>query len=107
VWVSALTLPNLLARLQTAASPYAVPLDTVTPEQQMPKQNEENGRQVLAELTDRQREVAQLVASGANNKEIARTLNITERTVKAHLTEVFDRLKISDRLQLAVRLNRN
>ena len=107
VWVSAMTLPNLLARLQTVAKQDTVPLVVVDREQGAPTPNEENVRHALAELTDRQRAVARLVANGSNNKEIARALNITERTVKAHLTEVFERLKISDRLQLAVRLNRN
>jgi len=53
-------------------------------------------------LTTRERQVASLVAHGSSNKEIALMLNITERTVKAHLTSVFFKLKISDRLRLAL-----
>lgn len=58
----------------------------------------------LADLTRREREIAALVASGENNKQIARRLAITERTVKAHLTETFRKLGIPDRLKLALLL---
>jgi len=60
----------------------------------------------LEKLTPREHQVATLIAEGACNKEIARQLNITERTVKAHLSELFRDLQVSDRLQLAVLLNR-
>lgn len=55
-----------------------------------------------AALTGREREVARAVASGASNKEIARRLDITERTVKAHVGAILDKLSVRDRLQLAV-----
>lgn len=60
---------------------------------------------LLAQLTHREREVAVEVAKGLSNKEVARVLNITERTVKAHLAAVFERLAAKDRLQLALMLN--
>lgn len=53
-------------------------------------------------LAPRERQIALLVGSGANNKEIATRLNITEATVKAHLTSVFRKLNVSDRLRLAL-----
>ncbi|MDO8844895.1 response regulator transcription factor [Methylicorpusculum sp.] len=53
-------------------------------------------------LTAREMEVAQLIAKGENNKRIAAMLNISERTVKAHLTSIFSKLKILDRLHLAL-----
>ncbi len=56
----------------------------------------------LATLSPREREVAQQVGSGASNKEIARALDITERTVKAHLSAIFLKLGLRDRLQLAL-----
>lgn len=56
----------------------------------------------LATLTPREREISTLIGQGANNKIIARKLNITERTVKAHLSEIFRKLSIPDRLQLAL-----
>ncbi len=51
-------------------------------------------------LSNREREVAMQVYKGASNKEISSTLNITERTVKAHLSSIFQKLEIRDRLQL-------
>jgi len=45
------------------------------------------------------------VAHGASNREIAVALEITERTVKAHLSAIFDKLGVRDRVQLALRMN--
>jgi DNA-binding NarL/FixJ family response regulator len=59
----------------------------------------------LDQLSPREREVAQIVAAGATNKEVARQLDITERTVKAHLSSIFETLRVRDRLQLAILLN--
>jgi DNA-binding NarL/FixJ family response regulator len=59
----------------------------------------------LHQLTPREQEVATLVGSGANNKQIARTLDISDRTVKAHLTTIFQKLSIADRLHLALYVN--
>ena len=56
----------------------------------------------LQSLTNRQRIVAKLISSGASNKEIGNRLNISERTVKAHLTEAFRTVGVSDRLNLAL-----
>ena len=61
---------------------------------------------LLGRLTSREKEVAIEAAKGLSNKEIARALNITERTVKAHLAKSFERLGVKDRLQLALMLNR-
>jgi DNA-binding NarL/FixJ family response regulator len=55
-----------------------------------------------ASLTPREREVLALVRSGLANKQIARRLGISERTVKAHLTSVFGRLGVQDRTQAAL-----
>ncbi|MEQ9463808.1 MAG: response regulator transcription factor [Haliea sp.] len=56
----------------------------------------------LAALTAREREVAAQVAQGASNSEIAAALGITGRTVKAHLSAVFAKLGVRDRVQLAL-----
>jgi DNA-binding NarL/FixJ family response regulator len=56
-------------------------------------------------LTPRERQVGELITRGASNKEIAHQLNITERTVKAHLSEMFRDLQVTDRLQLALTLS--
>ncbi|SEF79470.1 two component transcriptional regulator, LuxR family [Nitrosospira multiformis ATCC 25196] len=58
--------------------------------------------ELLANLTQREYEIATLVGNGESNKQIVRRLDITERTVKAHLTEVFRKLDIADRLKLAL-----
>lgn len=54
------------------------------------------------QLSAREEEVLRLVASGLANKQIARRLAISERTVKAHLTNVFAQLGVSDRTQAAL-----
>jgi two-component system NarL family response regulator len=59
----------------------------------------------LGPLTRRERDIAGLVASGAANKEIASRLAVTERTVKAHLTAIFRKLGLTDRLRLALYVN--
>lgn len=56
-------------------------------------------------LSERELAVARLVAQGASNKEVARRLDIVERTVKAHLTAIFEKLQVRDRLQLSLRIN--
>jgi two-component system nitrate/nitrite response regulator NarL len=56
-------------------------------------------------LTPREREIVQLLGNGASNKEIASALNVTEKTVKAHMTSIFRKLGISDRLHLALFVN--
>ena len=55
-------------------------------------------------LTRREREVARAVTTGASNKEIARQLGMTERTVKMHLGSVFKKLEVNDRMQLVLYL---
>lgn len=58
----------------------------------------------LDQLSPREREVVLAVARGATNKEAARGLGITERTVKAHLGAAFEKLGVRDRLQLVIAL---
>jgi DNA-binding NarL/FixJ family response regulator len=53
-------------------------------------------------LTEREREVLVLVAEGLSNKLIARRLGISERTVKGHLTNIFETLGVTDRTQAAL-----
>lgn len=53
-------------------------------------------------LTGREIQVAELIGKGLNNKLVAREMSITERTVKAHLTSIFNKLGIKDRLMLAL-----
>jgi DNA-binding NarL/FixJ family response regulator len=53
-------------------------------------------------LTKRELEVLIQVASGMFNKEIATSLNISERTVKNHISNIFKKIDVSDRTQAAV-----
>jgi two-component system, NarL family, nitrate/nitrite response regulator NarL len=55
-----------------------------------------------AQLSQREREIIVLIAQGYKNKEIAEKMFITEQTVKNHLHNVFDKLGVSDRLELAL-----
>ena len=56
----------------------------------------------LEGLTPRERAIVAELGAGASNKEIAQKFDVTERTVKAHLTAVFRKLGISGRLQVAL-----
>lgn len=58
------------------------------------------------ELSVREKSVADYVALGYSNKRIAQELDITERTVKAHLTAIFKKLNVRDRLSLALMIQR-
>jgi len=57
---------------------------------------------LLSTLSTREHEVAKMIRSGDNNKTIASLLFISERTVKAHLTSIFKKLNVPDRLHLAL-----
>jgi two-component system, NarL family, nitrate/nitrite response regulator NarL len=56
-------------------------------------------------LTSRELEIAKLVNQAFSNKEIARLLNIAEGTVKAHLTVIFRKLRVADRVALVLLMN--
>ena len=56
-------------------------------------------------LSAREEQVARAVAAGLSNKEVASRLDISERTVKAHLGAAFEKLGLRDRLQLALYLS--
>lgn len=62
---------------------------------------ERKGRE-RSPLSQREREIVALVAQGFKNKEIAEKIFISEQTVKNHLHNIFDKLGVSDRLELAL-----
>jgi DNA-binding NarL/FixJ family response regulator len=64
-------------------------------------------RKVADDLTPREREVLAALCSGLANKQIARRLGISEKTVKSHLTRVFSRIGVQDRTQAALWAERN
>jgi DNA-binding NarL/FixJ family response regulator len=67
-------------------------------------QDYETNKKLVATLSSRELDVAKLIRSGKSNKRIASTLFISERTVKAHLTSIFRKMQVSDRLHLAISL---
>jgi DNA-binding NarL/FixJ family response regulator len=58
--------------------------------------------QRLAALTDREREVATAIGSGASNAEVAASLYMSEATVKAHVSRLFAKLDVTNRVQIAI-----
>ena len=63
---------------------------------------EESFNHTLENLTSREKEILKLIAKGLLNKEIANELNITERTVKNHISNIFKKINVYDRTQAAV-----
>jgi len=63
-----------------------------------------NGR---GDLSDREKEVAELIANGRSNKEISHRLEISEPTVKKHVGHILTKLKLQDRLQIGLYVARN
>ena len=59
----------------------------------------------LESLTPREHEIAEVVAQGQSNLEVAYNLNISERTVKAHLSSIYAKTGTGNRLNLALLLN--
>ncbi|MDJ0675760.1 MAG: response regulator transcription factor [Calothrix sp. MO_167.B42] len=81
--------PGLIEKVITHVSGISPAKNTIMPPE-------------LAELTPREKEVLHLIAKGANNKEIAKSLFIAERTVKNHVTSILTRLNLRDRTQAAI-----
>jgi DNA-binding NarL/FixJ family response regulator len=72
-----------------------------------PAERRGSGRRTLDLLTDRQREVAELVAQGLSNDEIAARLFLSLATIKSHLTASMRRLEVRTRTQLAILVSRD
>ncbi|GAA6621865.1 response regulator [Scytonema sp. NUACC26] len=84
--------PGLLEKLVTQSPDSASKRSETTPT-------------VLAELTARERDVLRLIGRGATNREIAQQLIISEGTVKTYVTNLFNRLNLKNRSQLAIYAN--
>ncbi len=84
--------PGLLEKLVTQAPSSASKRSETTPT-------------ILAELTARERDVLRLIGKGATNREIAQQLIISEGTVKTYVTNLFNRLNLKNRSQLAIYAN--
>ncbi len=91
IWLGADLMQALIASTQK--------VDAENKEAQAKTLNQETLQQ---KLSRREFEVAKLIALGDSNKVIARKLNIAERTVKAHVSTIFTKLEVNDRLKLAL-----
>ncbi len=67
-----------------------------TPHQDVP-------REAFPELTDREREILELIARHETNPEIARCLHLSQKTVRNHVSNIFTKLQVADRAQAIVR----
>jgi DNA-binding NarL/FixJ family response regulator len=79
----------------------AVMRQFATPGDMSPAPQGGKGRE-RSPLSQREREIVTLVAQGYKNKEMAEKMFISEQTVKNHLHNIFDKLGVSDRLELAL-----
>lgn len=73
----------------------------------LPRTDSEGDRAGIALLTDRETQILVRIAGGMLNKEIADSLNISERTVKNHISSIFRKINVWDRTQAAVFAIRN
>ena len=96
--------PEELERAVRAAARGDAPLDPKAARALLSARTE---RSPADELSERERQVLAMVAEGLPNKLIARRLEISEKTVKAHLTSVFRRIGVTDRTQAALWAERN
>lgn len=92
--------PDELLEAIRAAHDGGSPLDPKAARVLLDRQRSSPGSP--AKMSDREVEVLRLVAAGMANKHIARELGIAERTVKAHLTSIFQRIGVTDRTQAAL-----
>ena len=107
-YCSALTLPAVLRQVASVVEHGGL---WVGPQlmrrlmQGMASRKSADQKPTLETLSQRERQVAEAVARGSTNKEIARVMDITERTVKAHLSSAFEKLGVRDRMQLSLIVN--
>ena len=66
------------------------------------KKRLKNGNKFYDDLTDREKEILRLIALGGTNKEIAQKLVISEKTVKNHISSIFQALHVTNRTQAAI-----
>lgn len=59
--------------------------------------------QSFSELTQREREILEAIAKGLNNAQIAENLSISQKTVRNHVSNIFNKLQVTDRVQAALR----
>jgi DNA-binding NarL/FixJ family response regulator len=94
--------PEAIHRAIGAAARGEAPLDPKAAAELLKSRSQGAGPSPSVELTAREREVLALVIAGDANKQIARKLGISEKTVKGHLTNLFQRIGVQDRTQAAL-----
>jgi DNA-binding NarL/FixJ family response regulator len=99
--------PEEIIRGVRAAARGESPLAPRAAHELIVERTEGQGRGADPDLSAREREVLALVAEGLPNKLIARRLEISEKTVKAHLTSVFAQIGVTDRTQAALWAHRH
>lgn len=90
VWVTRSLLPRLVTELRRYASAQRAAAEKSPVHEK------------LSSLTPREKEIVRLIVSGATNKQVAAELDISERTVKGHLSNIFQKLGVTDRLKLVL-----
>jgi DNA-binding NarL/FixJ family response regulator len=90
----------LSAVQQVARGEWLVPPELVGPTPQSPARDERVA--LLGRITEREREVLTLVAAGTDNLQISARLGITERTVKAHVSNLYRKLGVQNRVEMAM-----
>ena len=73
---------------------------------QTPTSESEPANEAIKSLTKRELEILRLVAEGLTNEEIGKRIFISEKTVKTHLTNIFDKLKVNNRFKAALMIMR-
>src|SRR5215471_2402432 len=93
IWLDSHTTAAVIRQFVANEEPAAPPIQQQAP----PPRDRER-----SPLSQREREIVALVAQGFKNKEMAEKMFISEQTVKNHLHNIFDKLGVSDRLELAL-----
>jgi two-component system, NarL family, nitrate/nitrite response regulator NarL len=101
LWVG----PDLLQRLVGSTHAALAAQQAVSKAQAPAAAAASTGPNAWSLLSSREVEVARAVAAGRSNREVAAKMFISERTVKAHLGAIFEKLGVRDRLQLVLRLS--
>jgi len=104
-YMSAPNYEQVMRLLNNGQSWYPAPLITQVFDLARTAMPQASGLDPLEMLTKREREIALAVAEGKSNKLIASDCDISERTVKTHLTNLFKKLEVKDRVALVIYLN--
>ncbi len=103
LWVGPDLLQRLVGSTNAALAARSASVQAQTPANAAP--GAEPGPNAWTLLSAREAQVARAVSAGRSNKEVAAKMFISERTVKAHLGAIFEKLGVRDRLQLVLRLS--